>query len=125
LRHACDTPLADCAACFGSEREAVLTRELAKMHESCRRATLGELARRVTTNEEPARGECVVLIAGAPEPSGEASSTTSEPLLAALIAEGVNPRTVTAVARRLFPHARRRNLYQRAVELDQGEHPND
>ncbi len=115
--------LADCAACFGPEREAVLARELTKMHESCRRATLGELSRRVTTNEEPARGECVVLIAGAPEPSGKSSSATSEPLLAALIAEGVNPKTATAVARHLFPDAKRRDLYQRALELDQDEHP--
>ncbi len=115
--------LADCAARFGPEREAVLARELTKVHESCRRAALGELSRRVTTGEEPARGECVVLIAGAPEPSGEASSTASEPLLAALIAEGVNPKTATAVARRLFPNVRRRNLYQRALELDKNEHP--
>lgn len=116
--------LADCVASFGAEREATLARELTKLHESCQRAPLGELARRVAEGEEPARGECVVLIAGAPKPGVESSSAESDALLAALIAEGVNPKTATAVARRLFPHANRRELYQRAIELDKDERRN-
>ncbi|MGA7965289.1 MAG: 16S rRNA (cytidine(1402)-2'-O)-methyltransferase [Gammaproteobacteria bacterium] len=109
--------LADCATSFGAEREATLARELTKLHESCQRAPLGELARRVAEGEEPARGECVVLIAGAPTAPDDASPVESDPLLAALIAEGVSPKTATAVARRLLPNFKRRDLYQRAVEL--------
>jgi len=108
--------LADCAACVGADREATLARELTKVHESCQRAPLGELARRVAEGKEPARGECVVLIAGAPVKNAE-HEAQSEPLLAALIAEGVSPRTAAAVARRLLPGAKRRDLYQRALEL--------
>ncbi|MGH8127033.1 MAG: 16S rRNA (cytidine(1402)-2'-O)-methyltransferase [Gammaproteobacteria bacterium] len=108
--------LADCAASFGADREATLARELTKLHESCQRAPLGELARRVAEGEEPARGECVILIAGAPE-TPDASPMESDPLLAALIAEGISPKTATAVARRLLPNAKRRDLYQRAIEL--------
>lgn len=108
--------LADCAACIGADREATLARELTKLHESCQRAPLGELARRVTEGEEPARGECVVLIAGAPAKATE-HKAESDLLLIALIAEGVNPKTAAAVARRLFPDAKRRNLYQRALAL--------
>lgn len=116
--HRLSAMLADCAASFGAEREAALARELTKLHESCRRAPLGELARRVAEGEEPARGECVVLVAGAPEKNAE-YETLSEPLLTALIAEGVSPKTATAVARRLFPEAKRRDLYQRAMALSE------
>lgn len=108
--------LADCAACIGADREATLARELTKMHESCQRAPLGELARRVAEGEEPARGECVVLIAGAPETATD-NEDESERMLEAMTAEGVNPRTAAAVARRLFPGAVRRELYRRALEL--------
>lgn len=108
--------LDDCADAFGAEREAALARELTKLHESVRRAPLGELRRVVAEGEEPARGECVVLIAGAPETLAD-HGEESERLLEALAAEGVNPRTAAAVARRLFPDAVRRDLYRRALEL--------
>lgn len=108
--------LDDCADAFGAEREAALARELTKLHESVRRAPLGELRRVVAEGEEAARGECVVLIAGAPETAADPGEESGR-LLEALAAEGVNPRTAAAVARRLFPGAVRRDLYQRALEL--------
>lgn len=116
--HRLAATLDDCAACMGSGREAVLARELTKVHESCQRAALGELARRVAEGEEPARGECVVLIAGASTEVDD-PGPASESVLEALIAEGVSPRTAAAVARRLFPDARRRELYRHAVALSE------
>ena len=109
--------LDDCASGFGEAREGALARELTKLHESIRRAPLAALARTVADGEEPARGECVVLVAGAPAREREPDT---EPLLRALVAEGVGARTAAAVARRLTG-APRRELYQRALELAQDD----
>jgi 16S rRNA (cytidine1402-2'-O)-methyltransferase len=108
--------LADCVGILGPEREGALVRELTKVHESSHRAPLGELYRRVDTGEEPARGECVVLITGAKQ-HAVAAGQESDELLKALLAEGISPSTAAAVARRLFPEAKRRDLYQRAMTL--------
>lgn len=108
--------LDDCAAAFGGEREGALARELTKLHESVRRAPLAELARTVASGREPARGECVVLVAGAAEKPQEIDAG---PLLEALLAEGVSPKTAAAVARRLGG-GNRRDLYRRAVDSKAG-----
>jgi 16S rRNA (cytidine1402-2'-O)-methyltransferase len=55
--------LADCAAIFGVERVGVLAREITKLHETIRRAPLGELSRWAVENQQD-RGECVVLVRG-------------------------------------------------------------
>ena len=54
--------LADLAQACGTERAAVVARELTKVHETFTRGTLGELAAYYRTNT--ARGEVVVLVAG-------------------------------------------------------------
>src|SRR5205809_358744 len=48
---------------FGADRPACLAREITKIHETFWRMTLGELARRA--EQEPPRGECTLLVAGA------------------------------------------------------------
>ncbi len=105
--------LSDCVELFGGDREAALARELTKIHESIRRAPLEKILHRLTSGEEPARGECVVLIAGAPE---RASGYSTEPLLKALLAEGLSPSVSAGIARRLSRQPHRR-LYRRALEL--------
>lgn len=112
--HRIEAMLQDCAAAFGDEREAVLCRELTKLHESIRRAPLGELACLVTSGDEVARGECVVLISGAEEKTADNADTDA--ILRALLAEGVGTKTAAAVAQRLTDQPRRA-LYQRALEL--------
>jgi 16S rRNA (cytidine1402-2'-O)-methyltransferase len=54
--------LADLAAAFGPERRAAVCRELTKLHEEVLRGTLAELADRL---REGARGEIVLVVAGA------------------------------------------------------------
>lgn len=105
--------LADCARAFGAGREAALARELTKLHETVRRAPLGELAALVERGEEPARGECVVLVAGA---EADRRDYALDPLLEALLAEGVAPTAAAAALRRASGRPRA-EIYARAVEL--------
>ena len=67
--HKLAATLEDLAACFGEDRPAALCRELTKLHEEVLRTTLGEALARYRT-EQP-RGEFVLVVAGAPEKSGE------------------------------------------------------
>ncbi len=60
--------LADCAAAFGTAREAAVARELTKMFETVHRGTLGELAARAVGDADMARGEITLVVAGAPPP---------------------------------------------------------
>lgn len=54
-----------CVASLGGERRAVLARELTKLHESLYRGSLAELAQRAEREPELARGEIVLIVAGA------------------------------------------------------------
>ena len=73
--------LTDLAAQFGA-RPAVLCRELTKLHEEVRRATLPELAQDVA-GRESVLGECVLVIAGA-ETAPERVAAVDEADLASL-----------------------------------------
>jgi 16S rRNA (cytidine1402-2'-O)-methyltransferase len=55
------------AAEFGSERQAVVARELTKTHETVYRGTLGELAARAQAEANFQRGEITLVVEGAPE----------------------------------------------------------
>ena len=59
--------LADMEAVFGAERTAVLARELTKLHETIHREPLGDLRAWAQADPNQSRGECVLLVRGAPE----------------------------------------------------------
>ncbi len=61
--------LEDMAAVFGAGRGAVLARELTKRHEQIVGATLDGLSALLADGTVPARGECVLVVEGAPEVS--------------------------------------------------------
>jgi 16S rRNA (cytidine1402-2'-O)-methyltransferase len=63
--HRIRATLADLAAEFGAEREAVVTRELTKAHESIYRGTLAELGLTAARDENFERGEITLVVAGA------------------------------------------------------------
>lgn len=56
--------LAAAAAAFGADREAVVARELTKLHETVYRGRLGELAAVADREPNLARGEIVLLVHG-------------------------------------------------------------
>jgi len=58
--------LTDMAAEFGAAREAVVARELTKLHESIYRGTLAQLLERAGADENFTRGEITLVVAGAP-----------------------------------------------------------
>jgi 16S rRNA (cytidine1402-2'-O)-methyltransferase len=63
--HRIGETLLDCAEQLGAARAAVLAREITKLHESLYRGSLAELAARSARDADLARGEIVLVIAGA------------------------------------------------------------
>jgi len=69
--------LAEISTIFGPTRKACVARELTKKFEEFRRGTASELAEAYSTN--PPRGECTIIVEGAPEGfalAGEAPKET-------------------------------------------------
>jgi 16S rRNA (cytidine1402-2'-O)-methyltransferase len=57
--------LRDLAAACGADRRAAVCRELTKLHEQIERGMVGELVERTSAGAIPARGEVVIVVAGA------------------------------------------------------------
>ena len=94
--------LADLATVVG-ERRLVLARELTKTFETFLDGSAGELLARMEVDPDQARGEFVVMVAGAaPREEEEASVVEGEALLAALLAEGVGVKQAASVAARVL-----------------------
>ncbi len=106
--------LADMVDVFGADRAAFLGRELTKLHEQCRRASLGELLTEVSDGTIPSRGEFVIAIHGSTRTGG--SSLDVDRLLAELL-QVVSAKQAAAIAARLTG-SRRNALYERILELN-------
>jgi 16S rRNA (cytidine1402-2'-O)-methyltransferase len=112
--------LADLAAAFGAARQAVVARELTKVHETIYRGTLGELAARAVREENFQRGEITLVVHGA-----LAAALSVDPQLLT--------RTVTTLLKELPPGkaaalaaqltgAKRSEAYLIAMQVTQGAH---
>lgn len=106
--------LADLAELLGAERAGWVGRELTKQYESHLRGPLGDLAATFATGREPARGEFVVVVAGA-EGGGDKALLEADALLRALLEELPASRAAKVAAR--LTGGRRGDLYDRALEL--------
>ena len=108
--------LADMVDVFGADREAFLGRELTKLHEQCRRATLGELLDEVSNGTITSRGEFVIAVHGAED--NAPSSIDADRLLREL-AETLPPKKAAAIAARVTGE-KRNALYQRLLDIKSG-----
>ncbi len=102
--------LADMAAVLG-EREAVVARELTKLHETVVRGPLPALA--ADPRLQAPKGEIVVMVA--PGEEAEADAGDADAALADALARSGPAEAATEVARALGLN--RRTLYRRALEL--------
>jgi len=83
--------LARLEAAFG-DRQACVARELTKLHEEFVRGPLSELAKRFA---DGARGECTLVVAGAPEAAAALSEPELDAAIRARIADGQSPREIS------------------------------
>jgi 16S rRNA (cytidine1402-2'-O)-methyltransferase len=104
--------LTDLAESLGPDREAAVARELTKLFEETRRATLGELAAHYTENGHP-KGEIVVLIG--PPLARETTEADIDAALIAALADLPLKQAANKVAEALgIP---KRDAYQRGLAL--------
>lgn len=106
--------LRDAAEVLGAERPAALCRELTKRFEEVRRGTLAELA--AGCEADAPRGEIVVLI-GEGDSSNVSLADLDTVLREALESMSVRDAADHAVA---TLGAKRRDAYQRALDIDRG-----
>jgi 16S rRNA (cytidine1402-2'-O)-methyltransferase len=113
--------LEDCATAFGEARAATVVREATKLHETTYRGSLLELIHKSKSDDDFARGEIVLLIAGAPQmPASAADSEASAELdkvLTALLVELPLKQAARLAAQ--ITGARDNEAYKRALFLKQ------
>jgi 16S rRNA (cytidine1402-2'-O)-methyltransferase len=109
--------LADLAGAFGAERAAVVARELTKLHETIYRGSLGELATRGADDPNMARGEAVLVVAGAA--ASDAADGVDPARLDRLLAGLLNglPLSQAVDLAAELTGERRNRVYERALTL--------
>ncbi|OLO03777.1 16S rRNA (cytidine(1402)-2'-O)-methyltransferase [Salinicola socius] len=107
--------LEDIAAVVG-ERQVVLARELTKTFETLLDGSATELLRIMDEDPDQARGEFVVMLAGAPRREEAADDVEGTALIQAMLAEGVAVKSAAAVVVRVLG-GRRKHWYQLALAL--------
>jgi 16S rRNA (cytidine1402-2'-O)-methyltransferase len=111
--HRIAATLTDMVEVFGADRQAFLGRELTKLHEQCRRASLGELLDEVASGAIVSKGEFVIAIHGAEDTP--TSSIDADRLLAEL-AQVLPPKKAAMIAARVTGE-KRNALYQRLLGI--------
>ena len=117
--HRIGETLADCAEHLGSTREAVLAREITKLHESLYRGSLAQLADHAKSDADLSRGEIVLVIAGAtPEIAAQGDDGHGGALDRALkvLLEELPLKQAAHLAARIAA-VRDNEAYKRALEL--------
>ena len=108
--------LQDAVASLGAGREAVLARELTKLHEQVYRGKLEQLVELAGSDPDVSRGEMVVLVAGRGDvPAGEGDHALLHKLLPALLEELPPSRAVKLAAK--LSGVPRRAVYELALSL--------
>ena len=107
--------LADLASVLGAQRPASVSRELTKRFETTYSGSLSELADLAARDENFARGEIVIVVAGATRQESGAVALDAEQLLRALLEE-LSPAQAAKIAAKISG-AKRNDLYSLALRL--------
>jgi 16S rRNA (cytidine1402-2'-O)-methyltransferase len=113
--HRIGAMLEACAAAFGGDRAAAVCREITKLHESLYRGPLAELAARAAADADFARGEIVVVIAGAEPTTAPAEPGELDRVLTLLLADLPLKQAAQLAAEIL--RVRGNEAYRRALAL--------
>lgn len=113
--HRITATLKDLAAELGPDRQAVIARELTKVHETIYRGTLAELADQARDDESFQRGELTLVIQGAPTAPREGDPGLLRRAVELLVKE-LPPGRAAAIAAQLSG-ARRSEAYELATRL--------
>ena len=116
--HRIAATITDMRDILGATRDAFIGRELSKMHEQCVLAPLESLVQKLADSTIPAKGEFVIVVAGAPE-SAELLSLDTDTLLQRL-APLMPPRKAAEIVAEASGQ-RRNAVYQRILELTRDE----
>ena len=111
--------LADAAEVLGADRPAAMCRELTKRYEECKRGPLAQLAGEIGAG--PVKGEVVIVIG-----RGEAEAV-SETVMTQMLKDALKSMSVRDAADLVAEGtgAPRRQVYQMALKLGQGDEPED
>ncbi len=116
--------LSDALTAFGADRQAVVARELTKLHETVYRGSLGELVAMAPQEPNLARGEIVLLVQGhRPVAGGEVLPAEALRWLRILLPHLAPSRAAAVVAEGLG--LRRQAVYTLALSLSSPEDPGD
>ncbi|SHF50272.1 16S rRNA (cytidine1402-2'-O)-methyltransferase [Modicisalibacter ilicicola DSM 19980] len=97
-------------------RRLVVARELTKTFETFLDGSAETLLACMEDDPDQARGEFVVMVAGAPAQAGESTTLEARSLLNALLEEGVGVKQAAAIAARLLG-GRKKVWYEQALSL--------
>lgn len=100
---------------FGADRMAFVGREMTKLHEQCIRAPLGTLADMLADGGVPAKGEFVIVVAGADAVAEDRSEMSSRALLTELLGLLPGSQAVDVVSR--VTGKRRNDVYRLMLEI--------
>lgn len=117
--HRISAALEDMRAVFGGGRNAVLVRELTKLHESVHGGTLEELCREAESGGIVAKGEFTLVVSGADGARKNEDTAALDSVLKVLLDE-VPTRQAARLAATLTG-VPRRAAYRRALELQEPE----
>ena len=108
--------LSDMNEIFGTEREAVMARELTKRFETIKRAPLAELLSFVKDNSDQQKGEFVVLIHGAEKEQDTDADTQELQRILKILLEKISLKEAVAIATAITG-LKKNQVYEQAVAL--------
>lgn len=107
--------LQDMKVVFGADRQAVIAREMTKIHETIHGAGLAELCQWVAEHKEQQKGEVVIIVHGAEESITDENSDEYRRILEILLQEMPLKQAVSVAVK--ITGAKRNLLYGLAVEI--------